>query len=571
MGETGNAYGAHLDLEFYNADGTISDPSMFSGFASAESNPFTSEAAMAIKSSLPAIKMGSTEYQGPEIKQYSDVNQEVPQAPQQPQFSEVTSQYPDTQLNQAPRPVMDTVEAAGDVVGQGIEKLNLTGDRGLGISEMLQGKPEAAAAEINRTNPFGTFDLGITETLQNRPEAARQALSGTAERSTRNLPTAGRFDLGITEAIRGDAEGSAQVRQATLDNIQRKIQENYGTATTAVTDFLNQFRQQAAPQAGEGLSFAKSAYDRDLETSPMKMNEETQFENQGTANAAATQGQIKGVSTEGQVDIRDPFFKSGEYQQYSKYLPENADQISGGALDTSIFDKGFFERRDAEGDIGNVFGGTFLESKAQGKFSDYKTAENEKAISAFKSRFGSSYDQGDVNRIISQAKSGGGFIDANSLPEPKRKKVYSLSDYLGMGKTAAQWYAETGRQSTLDAIGADPRQNINLDTGAISRVGESSGGGGSSSHYSGRSGFSSGGGYSGGGGGGGGGGSWSPSTQNKASSHYSSRSGFSPGGGYSGGGGGGGGGGSWGPSNSSSKNIFQRAASSISNLFKRIF
>lgn len=47
----------------------------------------------------------------------------------------------------------------------------------------------------------------------------------------------------------------------------------------------------------------------------------------------------------------------------------------------------------------------------------------------------------------------------------------TLQDYLNKGKTAAQWYAETGRQSTLDAIDKDPNQKIDLNTGQASIVG----------------------------------------------------------------------------------------------------
>jgi hypothetical protein len=46
---------------------------------------------------------------------------------------------------------------------------------------------------------------------------------------------------------------------------------------------------------------------------------------------------------------------------------------------------------------------------------------------------------------------GGG--EASLTPEPAQPQP-TLTEYLARGKTAAQWYAETGRQSELDSIGA---------------------------------------------------------------------------------------------------------------------
>ena len=47
----------------------------------------------------------------------------------------------------------------------------------------------------------------------------------------------------------------------------------------------------------------------------------------------------------------------------------------------------------------------------------------------------------------------------------------TLGEYRAKGKTAAQWYAETGRQSTLDAIGKDVNKSVDLVTGKPSIVG----------------------------------------------------------------------------------------------------
>ena len=43
-------------------------------------------------------------------------------------------------------------------------------------------------------------------------------------------------------------------------------------------------------------------------------------------------------------------------------------------------------------------------------------------------------------------------IQKTIIKQPEPVKRPTLSDYLARGKTEAQWYAETGQQSTLDAI-----------------------------------------------------------------------------------------------------------------------
>ena len=66
-----------------------------------------------------------------------------------------------------------------------------------------------------------------------------------------------------------------------------------------------------------------------------------------------------------------------------------------------------------------------------------------------------------------------------NLPEVQKQyvgeaKKPSLQDYLNMGKTAAQWYAETGRQSELDALRRNPRNRFN-DQGVPMSVGRRQG------------------------------------------------------------------------------------------------
>lgn len=68
---------------------------------------------------------------------------------------------------------------------------------------------------------------------------------------------------------------------------------------------------------------------------------------------------------------------------------------------------------------------------------------------------------------------GGMGAAVGGVPTPQEPKVQpTLGEYTSQGKTADQWYAETGQQSTLDSLRSDPRTNVDNITGEITRVGE---------------------------------------------------------------------------------------------------
>ena len=156
------------------------------------------------------------------------------------------------------------------------------------------------------------------------------------------------------------------------------------------------------------------------------------------------------------TDNRDNFFKpGGASNKYVSYLKPNADQMAGGALDTSVFNNNFFERRTAQPDIQSVFGGTHLANQANQKFDTYRTNENEKVINQIKSMYGGGeWDQGDVSRIIAELRAGKGFIEPSQVRQPAKAYKPTIEDYLRQGKTIAQYYAETGQQGVLDKFGS---------------------------------------------------------------------------------------------------------------------
>jgi len=168
-------------------------------------------------------------------------------------------------------------------------------------------------------------------------------------------------------------------------------------------------------------------------------------------------------------DIRDKFFKSGMSEQFKDQLIPGAETAAGGALTLDLFTPEFFQ------DINNiapVFSETGLEQGAVDKFKNQ-----------FRSKYsGSDYNQDEVNQILSLIPKSLPVDQTIKLPEPQKRRK-TLDEYLSSGRTAAQWYAETGQQSSLDAIRSDPRASFDDKSGAISYVG----GGGSSGGYAGGS------------------------------------------------------------------------------------
>lgn len=429
IGNTGNSTGQHLDLEVLDASGNPIDPMQFAGFGA--DNPFRQEA-------IEGYKTLYTNMQNPQVSQPEEQPKQQGQVmgaqTEQPQVSSIIPpQMQNTRIEEN-KSFPAQVRGAGKVLGSAIEQ----------------------------QNPTGTVDFGVSETLSGDTQKGREALSGTFERATEGLPTRGRFDLGISELMRGDVEGARQVQQATTENITDKIKQGAGNAITFVNDFLSNIKAPELPKPGEFLN--KPAYASELKSPQFsQMNKEygMQIGDSPTSSMVSQPSMRMGETyqsrqAESSSDIRDPFFKpGGASQQYSQYLKPNADQVAGGALDTSVFGNDFFERRTAQPDIQSVFGGTHLAGQANQKFEGYRTAENDKAINQIKSMYGGGeWDQADVSRIIAEIRQGKGFIDPSQVRQPSKAYKPTIEDYLRQGKTIAQYYAETGQQGVLDKFGS---------------------------------------------------------------------------------------------------------------------
>lgn len=383
-GQTGNTYGEHLDVEYYDQNGQIADLSNFQGF----SNP------QAFSSNADIV--GFTPYN--QDNKQPEIRQEQTQSVEQPRIEtpEVVKKVQSTLTApvRAGKVLGETVGADTRGLSRSIEKANLTPRIDLGISEFLRG--DTAGAKQNFIDTASRLSDRANEAFDN----AGRYIGEKANEIRPELSTIKKniFDIGSDlgaragqglDKLKGAVNGISGIVSNTLPQSPRAVGDVSGSATSA---------------GGSLLDTAQS------------------------------------LSSRPQNDTRDPFFKSGAVNQYSSQLQEGVDQNYKDSLSTNLFKDSFFQDL---GNIQNVFGGTFLENEATNKYNAYVEEKRRQ--------------EEEKRRAEEEARR----REEASKPKP------TLQDYLNQGKTAAQWYAETGQQSTLDSIRRDPTIKFDDRTGAI--------------------------------------------------------------------------------------------------------
>lgn len=441
-GSTGNVTGEHLDLEYYNANGQIDNPINFQGFS-------------------------NVRHATGEVVPLDQLTPEIQEAVKNTQYWQ--GQIPNASID-------PTMQQEPTMTEQ--------------VQEAVQQPAQTTANLINQVKPTGSFDLGITEALSGEPQKAREAFSGTFERTTDPLPTTGRIDLGLSELARGDTAGARSVQAATARNVGSKlpflepitdrisqglIPDVYASADeqeinpnrTSFGEDIRQGINDIKYQAGQGVNRLKSLFSTAggenaglfSRISPADINQKREVgEVSGGGNVLSPQETPQQLSSQAPNDIRDPFFRFGQSASFEKYIdPRKAES---GALTTDLFSSDFYS--DPK-NIQSVFEGTSLAPKAQSIYIDQVKDQ-------YRRKFGDSneYDQADVDRILNSI----GDVPLGfspQLPEPKRipKQKLSLGDYLAMGKTVDQWFAEVEGQDKLDSL----RRNHQSDKDIIDRYG----------------------------------------------------------------------------------------------------
>lgn len=407
-GSTGNTTGEHLDLEYYNKQGQIDNPANFRitpELITASAQPQApQQVPEAPRAQEQTIQASLPQQQAPSMQQPQNAPQQGAQ--QQGGFSP------------APAPSLPTR------IANTIENANPTGNLGVGASELLRGNPQAAGQELSRTietlNPgSGKVDVGISEALRGDPTGFQNIwqnnIARLRQKIGQGLQVAGDFagipEMGISERVAGGATpsnvGKASAFEGTLSTDQPSssqpdasiAQPGQGLAS------LSRFFSPSVSQAATRPTLASMDESKFVGSSPRGSN----LLGLPTAQQASS-AQVN--------DIRDPFFKSGQSQQFSQFLQPGTEK--GSALSLDIFKPEFFQN---EQNIASVFGGTHLAGQAQQKYADFQRQEAERRAA-----------------------------------EERNKQQPSLQDYLSQGKTVAQWFAETGRQGQLDAMGGPDSQ-----------------------------------------------------------------------------------------------------------------
>jgi len=479
-GSTGNSTGEHLDVEYYNAKGQIGDLANFSGF----SNPVELIRNEPIVSTPQETPYFSQE-KGPDIKNYAQ-----PEQPQvQPQAQPQAQQSEQPILQQAFQGTMGDVAQLGQTAKQEVinplaRSVGQLGSKGnlpeFGLSEQLEfGGEKAKEArrlganlEAQRTqqqpptNPLARAVKGIRQFAGNTAEGFGDAIpwlkEGYWSEAIAGGPTK-HTGQAFAAAPQSNIEGSQQVQRPEF-NLQDAAKDS--------------FQNLKALQPGEGIkSFASNLFSKGkgIFSRPGGQDIEGTKAVGNLAGGQMTPSMTRAVGV-GEVDIRDPFFKSGLMDKFAGVLKPAADQLFGGAISLDMFKPEFFNEPEAQKE---VFGGTHLASQAQEKYDELGKQRADEMKKEFIDKYMSGqikfHDQADAQRILNSLPS---VVSSSfALPEPRRRQI-SLQEYLDNGKTIAQYYAETGQQGALDAAGGP-------DSLARDMASSGGGGGGQPQYYGG--------------------------------------------------------------------------------------
>ena len=397
-GQTGNTAGEHLDLEYYNTQGQLSNPSQFSGFL----NP-------------------TTLVQGKLFSSPDDPQPVTQQLPVQQQSIQQPGQQTPTPMTDA---VTSVVQAPGKVLGAVNEAVQP-------MSPVRQGLSDDVATFGEKHN---IPEMYASEVVSGQI-TPRLAISKNIEEKK---PTGDKFDLGGSELARGDVQGAGAIFSNTLNRVanrvgrlpkqvkdqiipqayaeegsQKNIVETLGDNVKYIKDAVGEYGQKqvnrvgsALDQAGEGVkALGQSGIDK-LEgvfTPKQEESKRVVGDVKGTAEPDGQAGQFSSLmDTAGSMakfaknDIRDSFFKMGGSEMYKDFLKPGAESLYGGALKLDLFNNDFFKDL---GNITSVFGG----SKDIGEATERYLAEERKKYPAMAHiNWEEGYDRGELDNYNRQ-------------------------------------------------------------------------------------------------------------------------------------------------------------------------
>lgn len=334
-GSTGNTTGEHLDLEYYDQNGQISNPGNFSGFSSPEGMRQEVAGQPAPGTQVPASEMP---------KNFSSQPQPAPVQSQPKRVGQVLGT---STIAPQSTPQQQNIKEANTIAGIGtaihapeLKTNELVAEQGTNPIRQLAGN----TVDILST-PFkkvGLPDTGFSELIA----------GGKTTNTDKNLaPGAYAYD------DKGNAVASKPPSASDYANV---FSSNLKDAAKYTGDKVG----GALAKAGQGIQSLANTGISSLENvfKPVQTQEKRAVgdvpgtvDASGNPNFSSLQDTANSKAGTPKNDIRDAFFKQGGADIFKDFLKTGAADSSGGALNLNLFNDNFFSDL---GRITSVFGGS---------------------------------------------------------------------------------------------------------------------------------------------------------------------------------------------------------------------
>lgn len=382
-GKTGNTTGEHLDLEYYDQNGQISNPGQFSGLT----NPESFRQAVAGQPE-PGTRADISDLQLPAANQ--------PQASQQPQ---IASQAP----VQAPSPKQKTI---GQVLGTTTEGPKLTPqEQNVQTADSLAGLGTKA----------GLPETGLNELVASQGTNPIRQLAGNAvDILSTPLKKVGLPDTGFSELIAGGKTTNTDERLAPGAFAYDETGSQVGSKAPSAPDYANVFKtnlkdagkyvgdqvssalakagQGVQSLAGQGVASLENVFKPDKAEATRAIGDVPgTVDASGNPNFSSLMDTANSKAGTPKNDVRDSFFKMGGADIYKDFIKQGGVDNSGGALSMDLFSDNFYSDL---GRVSSVFGGSKDLDAATEKYVNF---EKQKYQPMSKLGYNEGYDRSEVD------------------------------------------------------------------------------------------------------------------------------------------------------------------------------
>lgn len=438
-GATGNVTGEHLDLEYYDAQGNISDPSNFQGF----SNVREATGEFIPASQLdPQLQRTVAEYQNqianqttasidPQLQQKASIDPSLQsqEQPQQPTLLNQLRQVRESGGNLVQSIAKNPVDTVSQVPEKAAEALNIEAEFGVGetlrggLEKGRQRRVESFSQQPSRYNPYrhlagniterigdtlGIPDTGISEVIAGSPtKQTGQAFATELGKPNESVQPGIRQDL---QNIFGDIQAKANQASANIQQGLGNFGENTQSKVLDVTDVVRNL------QPGAGVERLKDDTTRSGGAGVALFSRRKPEDVAGDRVVGGSPGggllptpTVSQQQAKARKDTSDPFFSTALFDKLRGFTNLEG-EIKDQALSQDIFTNDFYNDPSR---VSSVFTGTFMQDPALRRATEQVKQAYRNAYS------GQEYDQADVDRILSQLPDVLNY--SPNLPEPRRR------------------------------------------------------------------------------------------------------------------------------------------------------